>query len=131
MASDLNTIRGLIESSVSSTWASRTAIQWADRPFTAPSSGGWLRVSILWGDAFPYTLDGLNQIPGVVDCGIFDLASRGLGNATTLGEYARRMLSQLQLTGVTFGVPSGPVPVAAREGFAHVVVSAPFVVVGT
>jgi len=131
MASDLQTVRAAIESSVSSTWASRTTIQWTDRPFTAPASGGWLRVSVLWGDAFPYTLDGLNRVPGVLDCAVFDLESVGLGAATVLGEYARRMLNQLQVSGATFGVPSGPVDVGSTRGVVHLVVSAPFEFVGT
>ena len=131
MASDLQSVRAAIESSVSSTWASRTTIQWADRPFTAPASGGWLRVTLLWGEATPYTLDGLNRVPGVLDCSIFDLQSVGAGAATTLGEYARRMLNQLQVTGATFAVPSGPVSIGSREGLVHLVVSAPFMAVGT
>lgn len=137
MASDLATVRSTIEARLSTQWASRTTIEWPDRPFTPPASGGWLRVSVLFGDAFAQTMDGMNLITGVLDLSVFDWAGRGIGPVTQLADYARRAVNEVETTGVIFGVPQGPQEVvlrdpnrnrATRQEIVQFSVSAPFTV---
>ena len=104
---------------MSTQWASRTTIEWPDRPFTPPASGGWLRVTVLFGDAFAQTMDGMNLVTGVLDLSVFDWAGRGIGPVTQLADYARRAVNEVETTGVIFGVPTGPQEVRVREAGAQ------------
>lgn len=129
MASALDTARTDIESYVSSTWTA-TAIQWSDRPFTQPSTP-WLRVTILFGEAYPFTMGGAgnsrNEIVGLVQCDVFAIEGKGLGSAVQYADDARTMLNQTTAGSVRLQVASGPVEVqGGRKDITQLSVTCPF-----
>ena len=131
MASALDTARTDIESYVSSTWTA-TSIQWPDRPFTQPSTP-WLRVTILFGEAYPLTMGGsggsINEIVGVVQCDVFAIQGNGLGSVVQYADDARTMLNQTTAGSVRLQVASGPVEVqGGRPDVTQLSVSCPFTI---
>ena len=132
MSSALDTARADIESAVSLAWESATPIQNTGRSLTPPASGSWVRVTPLFGDAFPMTMgpSGANRITGVVDVAIFAKKSDGLGEAVQYADDVRIALNQQRHGSVRFGVCSGPVEITSdAPGYAHLAVTAPFEVI--
>ena len=135
MSSATDTARADIESAVSLAWAGQTSIQYADRPFTVPASGSWLRLTVLFGDGFPFTMGpagaGQNRIVGVVDAAVFAKEGDGLGAAVQLADDVRNAFNQQIKGTVRFGVCSGPASVEDVDGYAHLVVTCPFEILET
>jgi hypothetical protein len=136
VSSTLETARADIEGAIETAWAAQTSVQYGDRPFAIPASGQWLRVSVLWGDATPFTIggsgSGLNRVLGIVDGSLFAARNAGLGQAVQYADDLRNALSQKVHGIVTFGVCSGPEDVTHEgDAYHHLTVTAPFHVMET
>jgi len=110
MASALDTARVTIESRIKTLWAAdeNTTIIWPNDPKDPPASGTWIEPAIVWGDGFLSTKDGRQTITGVVSINVFGQAGNGFGPVTQSADSVRDMVNSVEVSGVRFGVPSGP-----------------------
>lgn len=104
----LDTIEGRIETLWVVGGNPRTTIRWPNVPFTPPDDAAWIAVDTLWGDGFLETKDGLNVVVGVVNINVFIPTGHGDGDLLLLVDHARDMFNRVGVSGVRFGVPSGP-----------------------
>jgi len=127
VASAVDTVRASLEATFNAAWGGATSIAWGDRPFSPPNAA-WVRVSVLFGDAFLGTIGagGLNTVTGVLVVDAFAPKGAGRGELTRTADDARNAVTQLELSTVTLGVPSGPVPVDRDPLYAMASVSVPF-----
>ncbi len=95
-----------------------TPVAWPNVGFKAPD-GSWLRLDILWGDGFVFTMGptftGANQIVGVIQGTVF--MRKGEAEAELMGliDDFRDVFSRKTLTTVRCEAPSGPVAVQDDE----------------
>ncbi|HLE03969.1 MAG TPA: hypothetical protein VI729_05060 [Anaerolineales bacterium] len=110
MASALDAARVTIESRIKTLWAAdeNTTIIWPNDPKDPPASGTWIEPAIVWGDGFLSTKDGRQMITGVVSINVFGQAGNGFGPVTQSADSVRDMVNSVEVSGVRFGVPSGP-----------------------
>lgn len=126
MASDLEAHRSAIEGRVKERWA-ETALQFAGVD-QEPVGDAWLRVSLLWGDAFEEAM-GIapeSTVVGVVVLDLFGAPKRGYGPLQRLGDTARDLFNMVDLGAVRFGPSTAPRQIEEREGWLQVQVSTAF-----
>lgn len=131
MASGLEAARKTIETRIEQQWVEwdgspRTPIEMPGRPFRPPAGGKWLQVHLLWGNAEAAAMGGLNEVIGVVNLNVFGPKDKGYGALLKLVDAARNMLNRVVVSGVRFGVPSGPDVVVSEAAYAQMNVSVPF-----
>ncbi|HEX7048654.1 MAG TPA: phage tail terminator-like protein [Longimicrobiales bacterium] len=106
-------------------------VAWEGVDFTPPASE-WVRLSILWGDAFEQTMGGpavgKNEVVGVVSVTLFYPPGRGTGVLEGLADDVRDIFNRAEVSGVRFGAPSGPKPARERDGWVQTTVDVPFTV---
>ena len=126
----MDTLRANIEAQVESLWGVRTTVEYADRPFDAPTSGGWLSVEVAGNYGVARAIgtsgNGLNVVSGTVALAISENEATGMGNVTRLAEYARAMAMAFVVSGVRFRSPSGPESPTFTGRLARVTVRVPF-----
>ena len=93
----------------------------------------WVRVSILWADAFELTIGdqgvGENEIVGVVSIAVFVRSGEGEGELETLCNLIRPIFDRVDLGNLRFGAPSGPKPgppAVENDGWEQRVIDVPF-----
>ena len=118
MASDLDAARDTIEARIKTLWAVglNTKIAWENIKTDPPNTGAWIKVNILWGDTELSTKNGRNTTVGLVQIGVFAPSDTpGTGLLHTTADAVRDMFNRLEVSGVRFGTPSGPMPGAGTE----------------
>jgi hypothetical protein len=107
-------------------------VAWGNVALQAPDTEQWLRVDILWGDAFVETIESTasNRLYGLVQLTLFGPKGEGYGDMLTNIDTARDILNRWSGSGVRFGASSPPVQVE-DEQYAALMVSTPFNVVDT
>ena len=129
MASEIHAAAAAIAAAVEAAWTGRTPIQWEGLDFRPPN-GPWLRVAILWGEAFEQTIGGpgigKNEVVGVLSLSIFGRPGRGTGELEAYADVLRDAFNRAEIGKVRFGAPSGPRPAQEREGWIQMVVDIPF-----
>jgi len=132
MASAVKTANLAILARVDAQWSTTTDIAWPNVDFTPPDDEQWLRVDILWGDAFLETMESTasNRIYGVVQLTLFGDKGEGYGAMMTNIDTARDILNRWSGSGLQFGATSGPTQVE-DEQYAALSVSTPFDIVDT
>jgi len=133
MASSLATTRVTIEERFKRqfTSANGAAIIWANTPDDPPTDGSvWVEPSILWGQGDLRTKDGRNTIVGVLNVNVFAPAGTGTGTLFDTADDVRDIYNRVEVSGVRFGIPSGPrlVPVKPEARWVQANVSIPFTV---
>lgn len=93
----------------------------------------WVRVSILWGDAFELTIGdagvGENEIIGVLSVAVFVPGGAGEGELEQLCSLIRSMFDRMDVGSLRFGAPSGPKPgppAVENDGWEQRVIDVPF-----
>lgn len=129
--------RAAIEAAIATGWAGTTTVSYPNRPFTPPTTGNWLKVDFIWGNASVLTKGvtfGLNSVVGILQLTIFGPKDKGDGALMTLAETARAIVNRRRFASpnqdVMFGACSGP-RTLFEESWRSLVVSAPFQVVET
>ena len=117
MASALDTARVTIEGRIKTLWEAGedTPILWPNDPAAPPESGTWIQPTILWGDGFVQTKNGRNQIIGVLSINVFGDAGKGTGALNQAADSVRDLANRVEVSGVRFGVPSGPRPIPSPD----------------
>lgn len=80
-----------IESRFNSAWGVTTPIAWQNVGFTPPTSGSWVRLSILNGDSNQISVGstaGLYRNAGVISISVFTEANQGTKAGLTLADQA-------------------------------------------
>ena len=133
MASALDTARKTIEARIKTLWEAgqNTTIAWENRKTDPPNTGAWIKVNVLWGETELSTKNGRNTTTGLVQITVFSPSNTpGTGLLHTTADAVRDMFNRIEVTGVRFGTPSGPMPSAGPEEtrWLQRVVSTPFTV---
>lgn len=133
MASALDTARKTIEARINTLWAAglNTTIAWENKKTDPPNTGSWIKVNIVWGDTELSTKNGRNTTTGLVMITVFSPSNTpGTGLLHTTADAVRDMLNRIEVSGVRFGTPSGPMPGAGTDEsrWLERVVSTPFTV---
>ena len=118
MASDLNSARDTIEARIKTLWEAglNTKVAWENIKTDPPNTGAWIKVNILWGDTELSTKNGRNTTTGLIQIGVFSPSNTpGTGLLHTVADAVRDMFNRLEVSGVRFGTPSGPMPGAGTE----------------
>ena len=118
MASALDAARATIWDRIKTLWAAglNTTIAWENIKTDPPNTGAWIKVDILWGDTELSTKDGRNTTTGLVQITVFSPSDTpGVGLLGTTADAVRDMFNRLEVSGVRFGTPSGPMPGAGTE----------------
>lgn len=129
MPSDLDGLREAIETRIEDGWdTDETPIQWLGAEFKRPSTGTWIRITILWGDGFPETIGagGLNQLVGVLSCSVFGTPGSGMGDLYHVADQFRDKLNRVEVDGVRFEVPSGLKLGDPEPEWLHGIIDVPF-----
>lgn len=123
--------RPVIEAAIA-TGLAGTPISYPNRPFTPPTSGNWVKLDIIWGNAQVVTKGvtfGLNSVVGILQLAVFGPKDKGDGPLMTLAETARALVNRKRLASpnqdVIFAAASGPRPMF-EESWRSLVVSVPF-----
>jgi hypothetical protein len=132
MASAVKTAHLAIIARIDAQWGTTTDIAWPNVDFSPPDDEQWLKVDILWGDAFLETMEATasNRIYGVVQFSLFGPQGEGYGAMMTNIDTLRDILNRWSGSGVSFGATSGPAELD-DEQYAGLMVSTPFDVVDT
>lgn len=132
MASAVKAAHTAIETRINSQWGTTTDVAWGNMNFQSPDIDQWLRVDILWGDAFIETIEDTasNRLYGIVQLTLFGPQGEGYGAMLTNVDTARDILNRWSGSGVRCGATSPPVPVEDDQ-YAALMVSTPFNVVDT
>lgn len=99
--------------------------------FDPPDGESWMRVNVLYGDAFEEVMsdgDGpQNRVYGVLEVQIFGVPGEGFGPLFRLADQVRDLVNGEDLDGgIEFRAPSAPRRVGNRDGWLQVNVTAPF-----
>ena len=132
MASALDTARATIEARIKTLWVAglNTTIAWENKKTDPPNTGAWIKVNILWGDTALSTKNGRNTTTGLLQISVFAPSNTpGTGLLHTVGDAVRDMLNRVEVSGVRFGTPSGPMPGGGEdERWLERIVDTPFTV---
>ncbi len=91
-----------------------TPVAWPGKHFDPPD-GAWVRLTIQWGDGFAQTLDGTNEVIGILLVDVFAKPGRGEGEAYGLADQVRDLINRKIAGTVHFDPPSGPLKVPESE----------------
>lgn len=84
-----------------------------------PPDGPWVRYRLLWGDGFEVTLDGLNDLPGVLVLDAFGKPGDGDGAVMTLLDELREAFNRTIIEPIKFSAPSGPRVIDEKSDWIH------------
>ena len=132
MASAVKTANLAILARIDAQWGTTTDVAWPNVDFNPPDDAQWLKVDILWGDAFIETMESTasNRIYGVVQFTLFGSQGEGYGAMMTNVDTLRDVLNRWSGSNVRCGATSGPKAID-DEQYAALVLSTPFDVVDT
>lgn len=129
MASALDTAEEVIEQRIAAAFPT-TATHWSNVAFTPPASAVWLQPRILWGRGVHASMQTTqrNTVIGVLHVNCFSQQNVGPGAARRLADQVRDQFNRVEVSGVRFGVPSGPRAERLDSVFHVVSVTIPFTV---
>lgn len=118
-------IRLAVIAALSSTWATKTMIDIANQPFTAPTNAAWIRPRIKMGDSFVGEIGtGVGLRTGVLMISIFVPPGTGLKTANDYASILETLFRRADLGGVRFDEPSTEdLGIDEGNGFYHLLVS--------
>lgn len=121
MASALDTAQVEILEALETAWADQTDIAWPNVGFTPPD-GSWLRLDVLWGDGFTFTMGTpavssgpANQLIGVIQGTVFTRRGEADGELYGLLDSFRDIFNRVDLGTVRCEAASGPIPIPDDE----------------
>ncbi len=122
-------IRSAVMATISSTWGTKTLIDFPNLPFTAPSNASWIRPRLKFGNSFVGELggDGLGLRTGVLMISIFVPPGSGTKIAGDYSKILENLFRRADINGVMFDEPdTDDAGVDEGNGFYHFVTSCPF-----
>lgn len=117
MSSALDAAQVAVYSRFNTQWAGATPIQFPGAVFTPPNEAPWVRVELIWGDAFEDTMEptARNTLVAVIHVTVFGPKAVGRKDVMAKVNAVRDIFNRVEFSGVRCGAPSGPKPVEDPE----------------